>query len=170
MSSIRIRDWPCCTIEPSCTRMSPTMPPSSALHHLGLARRHHPTVAALDLVENRKMRPEQKRHQQRQERQQQHARGARGAQRGRGPDVIGKGKVRSTLVCFTLAAGGKFGATAFSGEAEAGLPCSSASTLSRGPSATRRPLSNSNSRSTMLSSDSRWVEMMMVIAVAANGF
>src|SRR3954452_11863407 len=27
-SSIRISDWPCCTIEPSCTSISPTMPPS----------------------------------------------------------------------------------------------------------------------------------------------
>ena len=44
-----------------------------------------------------------------------------------------------------------------------GLPCRIAITLSRGPSATRRPLSNSSSRSTMLSSERRWVEMMIVI-------
>src|SRR6187455_153993 len=37
----------------------------------------------------------------------------------------------------------------------------SAITLSRGPSATRRPLSNSNSRSTRDRSDKRWVDTMI---------
>jgi len=31
-----------------------------ALHHLGLSRRHHSTVAAFDLFQNRKVRPDQK--------------------------------------------------------------------------------------------------------------
>src|SRR5205085_4636993 len=65
-----------------------------ALDHLGLLRRHDTAVAALDLVQHRKMRPYQKSGKKREEREQQHAGGTRCPQRSCRPDVVRKGKVR----------------------------------------------------------------------------
>jgi len=66
-----------------------------ALDDLGLTRRDNLAVAALDLVQHRKMCPNHKGREQRGRRGKQHPRRAWGSQVNRGSDIVCKCKIRS---------------------------------------------------------------------------
>ena len=132
------------------------------LQDLHLARGDHLALAALDLVENGEVRPGRAGDQQQDDGAEQHARGARRAQLRGSADLVGEGEIRFTQRSSLLLRLRHRGSATL-----VGPPRSIAITLSRGPSATSLPRSNSRMRSTKESSDRRCVEIRMVMLSAA---
>ena len=94
VSLMRIRGWPCCTIVAFLNQDFVDDAAFQRLDDLDLSRGNDAAVAALDLVEDREMRPDQADDEQRECREQEHARRPRRAQLDRRADVVGEGEIR----------------------------------------------------------------------------